>query len=76
MAMNYLWGDMYPSASVLNTAQQTIPEAADKAVLPADNGTDAPAAGIKDAGNSNASTKEIFLFMLALLVVAFLLGCM
>ena len=71
MAMNYLWGDMYPEASVLNTAQQTIPEAADKEVLPQETGHDA---AIADAGASNATTKEIFIFMLVLLIVAFILG--
>ena len=75
MAMNYLWGDMYPSASVLNTAQQTIPEAADKAVLPQETGEDEKA-GIKDAGKTNASTKEILLYMLILLVIAFVLGAL
>lgn len=76
MAFNYLWADMYGDGSAMNTSQTTIPEQADKAAMPqAEHSTD-NTAGIRDAGGSNADTKHIFIFMLAVLVAAFLLGAM
>lgn len=76
MAMNYLWADMYGSGSSMNTAQTTIPEQSDKEAMPqAEHSTD-NTAGIRDAGGHAADTKSIFLFMLLILVAAFLLGAM
>lgn len=75
MAMNYLWADLYGSGSAMNTAQTTIPEANDKEAMPqADHSNEG--AAVRDAGKGNASTKHILLFMLAILVIAFLLGAM
>ena len=76
MAMDFLMSDMYPLTSPINTGQTTIPEADDRAAMPVNDATENSKTGIVDAASMNASTKEIFIFLLAALVVAFLLGAM
>lgn len=76
MAYNYLWADLYGSGSAVNTAQTTIPENDDTQAMPqADHSTD-NTAGIRDAGAAGTDAKHIFIFMLAVLLLAFLLGAM
>lgn len=76
MAMNFLWADLYGNGSAMNTAQTTIPEAADANAMPQQEHGNEPASVIHDAGSYKADTKHIFLFMLFILVVAFILGAM
>ena len=76
MAMNYLWADLYGGGSAMNTAQTTIPEAADTNAMPQQEHGAEAAGAIADAGAYKADTKHIFLFMLFILVVAFILGAM
>ena len=76
MAMDFFLGDIYPGSTMLQTGQRTIPETNDRAVLPVQDATDNSETGVKDKATSDASTKEIFIFMGAGLLVAFLLGAM
>ena len=77
MAMNYLWADLYGGGSLMGTAQTTIPEQNDKEAMPqAEHGSDTITAAVRDAGKSTTDTKHILVVMLAVLVLAFLLGAM
>lgn len=76
MAYNYLWADLYGSGSAINTAQTTIPEQSDKEAMPQAEHSVDNTAGIRDAGASTTDAKHIFIFMLAILLLAFLLGAM